>query len=90
MSRPCMLNGGNCEEEAQPGSPFCPSHGKEHSLTHSFSYCEDHEVVHLSHFRCPACVLQELGFRMDVLHDNYPIGESGKYIKDCVRHEIIL
>ena len=85
-----MLEGGKCEEEAQPNSPFCPSHGKEHNLTHSFSYCETHEVVYLSHFRCPACVLQELGFKMDVLHDKYPTGESGKYIKDCVRHEVIL
>jgi hypothetical protein len=85
MSRPCMLNDGkldgSCEEEAAPGSPFCYAHMKTNELMHSFAYCEQHEVVHLSHFRCPACVLQELGFNMDVLHDDYPYGSNGKYVK---------
>lgn len=79
MSRPCMIGGKHCEEEAMPGSPFCTR--CDEGLASSFDYCEEHEVVHLSHFRCPACVLADLGFKMDVLHDDYPYGYNGKYIK---------
>lgn len=83
MSRPCLFCGTapKCEEEAMPASPFCNSCGKKHSLGDSFTFCEEHEIVHLSHFRCPACVLADLGFRMDVLLDKYPMGSSGKYVK---------
>jgi len=76
-----MLEGGKCEEEAAPNLPFCHAHHWEHALTGSFGFCEQHEVVHLRHFRCPACVLADLGYKMDVLHDKYPHGETGKYIK---------
>jgi len=79
MSRPCMIGGEHCEEEAMPDSPFCNACDK--GLSSSFTFCEEHEVVYLNHFRCPTCVLAELGFRMDVLHDDYPYGENGKYIK---------
>jgi len=86
MSRPCMLQGGGCDEEAQPRSPFCPAHGREHGLTNSFTYCQQHEVVHLSHFLCPACALEKLGFHMEVIHDNDPHKSCGRYInsKDSI------
>jgi len=80
-----MLTGGECEEEAAPDRPFCYAHHHTHNLSDSFSFCEQHEVVHLSHFRCPACVLADLGYRMDVLHNEYPYGETGKYVKGKVR-----
>ena len=82
MSRPCMLEGGKCSEEAAADSPFCHEHATSHCLTSCFSFCAQHEVVHLDHFRCPACVLQqEFGFRMDVLHNDYPMDQCGKYVK---------